>query len=341
VYFESDKESGDNVPRSSNQKLKLLYLVRILLEQTDEDNPFTAQGIIDALAVYGVSANRKSIYDDIEVLRQWGIDIVNRRGKGGGYFVGVRDFEIAELKMLVDAVQSSRFITDKKSSELIDKLSQLTSKSQAKQLKRQVYVNGRAKALNEALYYNIDAIHAAINGHKKISFKYFSYTVEKKRKYRFDGDTYIRNPVALCWNDDRYYLIACSIFYEDSFATFRVDRMTDVKVLEEDADMFDSKAFSVAEFVKRTFGMFGGEIVKAKLAFHESLISVVMDQFGSDVRLEEMPDGWFSVSAEVAASPVFLGWIFQLGNKAAILSPDSLKKAMRDLVAEVGQIYEL
>ena len=327
------------MPRSSNQKLKPLYLAKILLERTDENNVLTAQGIIDVLAAYEIPANRKSIYDDIEALRQFGLDISHKGGKDGGYFIASRDFELPELKLLVDAVQSSRLITGKKSAELIKKLSKLTSTAQAKQLNRYVYINGRAKALNETVYYSIDAIHAAINDGKKISFKYFDYNIRKKRVYRRNDKAYVRTPIAMCWNEDKYYLVTYNPAYEDSFATYRVDRMASVEVVDEAADKYDQKSFHISEYIRRSFGMYAGETTMARLAFDESLVSVVIDHFGSDVHMADIGSGKFAISVEVSSSPVFLGWMFQLGDKAEIVEPESLRFAMRDLLATGNGIY--
>ena len=327
------------MPRSSNQKLKPLYLAQILLERTDEDNALTAQGIVDALAAYDIPANRKSIYDDIDALRQFGLDITLRHGKGGGYFISSRDFELPELKLLVDAVQSSQLITGKKSSELIKKLSKLTSAAQAKQLNRQVYISGRAKALNETVYYSIDAIHAAINEGKKISFKYFNYNTNKSRVYRRDESAYIRTPIAMCWNEDKYYLLAFYPQFDVPYATYRVDRMADVEVLGEDADNFDRKSFDVSEYIRKTFGMYAGETIMARLAFHDSLVSVVLDQFGNDIQMAGIGNGRFAINVEVSSSPVFIGWMFQLGDKAEIISPESLRAEMRGMIKTCGGIY--
>jgi predicted DNA-binding transcriptional regulator YafY len=324
--------------RLSNQKFKALYLAQILLEQTDAKNAMTAQELCGALAAYGVPANRHSIYDDVETLRRYGLDIIHLPGKGGGYYIGQRDFELPELKLLVDAVQSSRLITARKSRELIDKLAKLASREQAKQLNRQVWVSGRAKALNERVYYSIDAIHGAINDGKKISFKYFDYNAGKKRIYRKNSQAYVRTPVALCWNDDSYYLITYSAKH-GGFANFRVDRMESVEILGEGADKWGRGEFSISGYVKRTFGMWSGETVKARLAFDESLVSVALDHFGSETRLNDIGGGRFSVSAEVSASPVFLGWMFQFGTKAEILEPDALRSAMRGHIAAAADIY--
>jgi predicted DNA-binding transcriptional regulator YafY len=327
------------MPRSSNQKFKPLYLSRILLERTDENNVLTAPQLIDALAAYDIPATRKSIYDDIEALQLFGLDVILKSGQRGGYFIGKRDFELPELKLLVDAVQSSRLITGKKSGELIKKLSKLTSNAQAKQLNRQVYVAGRAKALNEAVYYNIDAIHAAINDNRKISFTYFEYNTKKVRVYRKNKEAYVRTPIAMCWNDDNYYLVTYSPKFDDPFATYRVDRMGSVDVLDEDADKHDPKEFNIVEYAKQKFGMYSGATVNAHIAFDNSLVSVVLDHFGNDTRLTDNGDGRFSIKTDVSASPVFLGWIFQFGGKAEILAPETLRNAMREEIAKAGTLY--
>ncbi|MCL2628978.1 MAG: WYL domain-containing protein [Oscillospiraceae bacterium] len=327
------------MPRSSNQKLKPLYLARILLERTDESNVMTAQDIIAALAAYDVPADRKSIYDDIDALRQYGMDIELIRGKNGGYYVASRDFELPELKLLVDAALSSRLITGKKSNMLIKKLSKLTSQEQAKQLNRQVHMQGRAKTLNETVYYAVDAIHAAINTNQKISFRYFSYDMSKKRVYAKEDKRYIRTPVAMCWNEDNYYLVAYSSSYEKPFGTFRVDRMTDVEVLAEKADKFDKAAFSISDYIKQNFGMFTGETIAAKLSFDASLVSVVLDQFGADTHLIKTSDSRFTVNVNVSETPVFLGWMFKFAGKAEILEPQSLRDAMMEMLKAACEMY--
>jgi len=328
------------MPRQSNQKLKLLYLMRILLEQTDENNVLTAPQLVDALSAYDVPANRKSIYDDIEALRLFGLDVILNDGKGGGYFIGRRDFELPELKLLVDAVQSSRLITSKKSSELINKLSKLTSRTQARQLNRHVYVAGRAKALNESIYYSIDNIHTAVSENKKISFKYFRYDTAKQRVYRKSGEEYIRTPVALCWSSDNYYLITYSPKYDHPFASFRVDRMEGVEVLDESADNFDHHAFNIIEYTRQTFGMYSGTAISATLAFDTSLVSNVIDQFGSEVMLIDSGNGRFTLRTDVSASGVFLAWIAQFGDRAEIIAPDSLRDVMRDEMEKICKMYD-
>ena len=314
-----------------NKRLKLLYIMRILLERSDERHPLTIADITAALESYGISADRKTIYADIELLRIFGMDIEMQRGKITGYYVTSRQFELPELKLLVDAVQSSRFITEKKSQELIGKLASLTSVSQAKELKRQVIVSGRAKAFNESAYYSVDAIHAAINGRTRISFKYFDYNVQKERIYRKNGELYVATPVALCWSEDKYYLIAYSAEY-DELRHYRVDRMCDVTTLDEQADDFDRQKFDVSLHIRRVFGMYNGELVNATLSFDNSLVNVVLDHFGKDIRLFVAENGWFEVRTEVLVSPVFLAWMFMFGDKARIVAPESLINTMQELI---------
>ena len=326
------------MPSSPNQKMKLLYLMRILLEESDEDTPLTIAEIQQTLARYDIQAERKSIYSDIELLRQFGLDIETRKSKSFGYFIASRQFEMPELKLLVDAVQSSRFITQKKSAELIQKLSTLTSKTQAKHLKRQVFVAERPKAINESVYYSIDTIHAAIRDGYKINFKYFDYDLSKTRAYRKSGEHYNLTPLALCWNDDNYYLICYNAKYDD-FNHYRVDRMSDVSICEGKADKLEKGRFNLAEHMKRVFGMFGGERTRAKLRFDQSLINIVLDRFGIDVLLHKDGD-CFEVTVDISASPVFLSWIAQFGDKAEIISPDSLRETMRAMICRLSEKYD-
>ena len=326
------------MPSSPNQRLKLLYLMKILLEKTDYQNPMGIVEIITTLAAYGIKAERKSIYSDIELLRQFGVDIEMQKSKTIGYYVAERQFELPELKLLVDAVQSSRFITEKKSRELINKLYSFTSSEQAKHLRRQVYLADRAKTINETIYYTVDQIHYAINENRKITFKYFDYDVNKKPVYRKQGEIYISTPVTLCWNDDKYYLIAYSEKY-DNFMNYRVDRMGNVNVSNEKADTFEKNKFNISEYAKRVFGMFDGEIVRANLSFHSFLVNAVIDKFGKDVMILPSSDEWFEIVVDVSISPVFLAWMFQFGENAEIKAPDKLVEAMKELLTENQQKY--
>lgn len=326
------------MPSTPNQKLKQLYLMKILLEQTDEEHPMSVKDLIEHLRLYGIDAERKSIYTDIERLQQFGINVESKKTNTVGYFVAHRQFELAELKLMVDAVQSSHFITTKKSAGLIKKIAALGSTHQAKELNRHVFVDGQPKTINENVYYSVDTIHAAINGNKKISFKYFDYNAKKRRVYRKSGSRYIQSPVALCWKDDNYYLIAHSAEHNE-LRHYRVDRMSDVIEIDEPRDCIGTENFDVAAYTKKIFGMYSGEIVKAKLSFDPALLNVVFDRFGRDVNITETADGWMTFSADVSASPVFLGWLLQFGGRAKILAPDTLLTAMKALITDVSEYY--
>jgi len=324
------------MPNTPNQKLRQLYLMKIFLEQTDEDHPMTVNELIDQLRLYGVTAERKSLYSDIERLSDFGINVMMQKTNTFGYFVVDRRFELAELKMMVDAVQSSRFITAKKSAELIKKIADLGSIHQAKQMNRQVYIDGQPKTINEKVFYSVDAIHAAINGNNKISFKYFDYNAKKQPVYRKQGELYIQTPVALCWKDDSYYLIAYSVKH-DGLAHYRVDRLDSVTVLDEPRDGIGNERFDVAEYTKKMFGMYSGELIRATLSFDPTLVNVVIDRFGQDVHITEEADGWVTFSVEISASPVFLGWLLQFGNRAKIKAPVSLIDAKNALITDAMQ----
>lgn len=325
------------MPSSSNQRMKLLYLMKILLEQTDEDHTLTIADLIFNLAEYDIKAERKTLYSDMDLLRAFGLNIESRKSKTVGYYVAARDFELPELKLLVDAVQSSRFITARKSSELIKKLSALANMHEAKELKRHVVMTDRPKPLNESIYYNIDAIHKAINEQCEITFKYFDYNTNKKRVYRKSGELYCQTPVALCWNDDKYYLICYSPKYSD-FTHYRVDRMSNVGVSEEAADKIENKHFNAAAYTKQVFGMYNGELVSAKLRFDNNLVNTVLDKFGVDIPLHKHGDQ-FEIKVDVSSSPVFLSWMFQFGDRAEILAPESLRESMALLIAKSVEKY--
>jgi len=325
------------MPTSQNQKMKLIYLMRIFQERTDEENALTVQEMISALSEYGISAERKSIYSDIELLRHYGLDIELRQSKTFSYYLASREFELPELKLLVDAVQSSRIITHKKSNELIKKLSGLTSSHQAKKLRRQVVTADNPKAINESVYYSIDAIHAAINSGLKISFKYFDYATDRTRVYRRSSEPYIQTPLALCWSDDKYYLICYNSKY-DSFVHYRVDRMSSVTVHEEKADTVDRRRFNVSEHIRQVFGMYSGEVVKATLRFDNDLINSVFDRFGTNVKLRTFGD-YFEINVELSESLVFFSWMIQFGDRAEIVAPESLRDSMRSLIKRVSGKY--
>ena len=313
-----------------NQKLKLMYLAKILNEKTDENNTLTFAEIKDILSGYEIDIERKTFYDDIRLLREFGMDIESTRGKSFGYYVSSRKFEPAELKILVDAVQSSKFISEKKSSELITKLGSLVSEAQAKQLKRKLYITNSAKT-EKNTYYNIDAIHTAIYENKQLSFRYYEWSqnnAKAQKSVKKNGEKYVISPFALIWNDENYYVVA---YYaeRDDISHFRVDKMGDVVMtndIREGLDRF--KDFNLAEYTKKTFVMFGGEEVEVKLKFKKDnrLLGAVVDRFGNDLYISSPDSEHFAVTVNIAPSPVFWGWVFSFGTDVEIVSPKSLKK---------------
>ncbi len=326
--------------KCSNQKLKLLHVMKIITEQTDEKHPISVDGIIKKLQAVGISAERKSIYDDIKALYDFGLDIKNARTKPSGYYLASREFELPELKLLVDSVQASKFITEKKSITLIQKLTSLSSKHEANLLKRQVYVHNRIKSMNESIYYNVDGIHGGINQDKKICFKYFSYDLNKNKHFRKNSKVYCVSPFALTWDDENYYMIA----YDSEVGIikhYRVDKMESISIAEETRE--GKSLFSemdMAVYSKRNFNMFGGEEQKVKIEFHESLVGVVIDKFGKDTMLCQTCNDNFCIYVDVAVSPVFFSWVFTFGNQAKIISPQSVVEEAKKRLNDIAQQYQ-
>ena len=324
--------------KSANQKLKILYLMRIFLTETDEEHSLTISEIISKLANYDVLVERKTIYADIETLRQFGIDIKLQKTKTFDYSVASRDFELPELKLLVDAVQSPKFITAKKSNELIKKIEGLTSKHEASQLQRQVFVANRVKTMNESIYYNVDTLHQAIADGKKINFRYFEYTIDKEKQFRRNGEKYIASPIALAWDDENYYLISYSERHS-GLVHYRVDKMNAITILDEKRDMPDKDRFDLASYTKKVFGMYSGEEQSVKLQFDNSLVGVVLDRFGKDISIVKADDKHFTVTIHVAISPVFIAWIFQFGDSVKVLSPKSLIEELENRAKSILENY--
>ena len=319
--------------KSSNQKTKLLHLARMLLRQTDEDHPLAVAQIIEALARQDIKAERKSIYDDMEALRLFGLDVQCRKGKSPGWFVGERDFELPEVKLLMDAVQSSRFITQRKSDTLIRKLEGLASVHQAGQLQRQVYVSGRIKVMNESIYYNVDKLHTAIAGQKAITFKYFDYDIARKKVFRQEGKRYMVSPYGLIWNSENYYLVAFDHAHRE-LRHYRVDKMTEIVVTNLDREGREQYGnFQLAEYGQKHFGMYGGQELKVTLRGRRDKASLVWDRFGQDIIL--VPDGedYFTVTLPVVISPQFFGWLLGLNGSITLAGPKEAVSAYRQRLA--------
>lgn len=329
------------MPKGANQKLKLYYLGMIMTQKTDDDHKITMPEIQKALEAYGVTADRKSLYDDIEALRTLGIDVIGEKeGRNYYYHVGSKKFEIAELKLLVDAIQSSKFITERKSTELIKKITSLASDYEATQLKRQVMVQGRVKTMNESIYYYVDDVHRAIAANRQISFEYMRWTKDKKMESRQDKP-YVMSPWALTWDDENYYLIA---FDEEAgkIKHFRVDKIKNVRILDKRrVGRSEFKEFDIAKYAKMSFGMFGGQETKVKLAFEDDMAGVFLDRFGKDITIfDDDKKGWSRISVDVAVSDQFFGWIFALGEKVRIIGPDAVKERFAKELETLKKLYK-
>lgn len=324
--------------KNSNQKLKLLHLAKILMENTDENHTMTVPDMISALSSLGISAERKSIYDDLEQLQLFGIDICFRKSRTTDYYVASRDFELPELKLLVDSVQASKFITHKKSLELISKIEKLTSHENAKLLQRQVYVTNRVKTPNEKIYYNVDKIHEAIAKNRQITFRYFNLDINKEKVYRRDGKSYTESPIALTWDDENYYLITYKPKY-GNFTHYRVDKMEQVEVSDEPRSL-PEKTFDLSAYTKTTFQMFGGEETTVEIQFENELVGVVFDRFGTDIPIIKKDENHFVCHVKVAATTQFLSWVISFGTRAKIVGPDWVTQQMQKLLSDMSELYK-
>lgn len=334
----AEEEKIERGPRS-NQKLKIMYLMKILMELTDEEHDITLAEIVEQLKSYGVTAERKSLYSDIENLRLYGMDIVGSQyDRTFHYQVVNRQFELAELKLLVDSVQSARFITEKKSKELIKKIEGYSSKYEAAKLDRQVNVAGRVKTMNERIYYSVDAIHEAINDNKQITFQYFVWTVDKKMELKHDGAYYHVSPWALCWDDEKYYLIGYDND-EKKIKHFRVDKMTNTDIVNEKRlGKAEFSQIKMTEYTNRLFGMFEGEPESVKLLCENHVANIMFDRFGTDVPVVKVDAEHFEINVKVSVSKLFLGWIMALPG-VKIIAPDKTVEAMKAEITRLQELY--
>ena len=316
--FSNESREVYIMPKGSNQKLKLYYLSRILLEKTDDDHSLTMPEIQRYLEGYGVTADRKSLYDDFNALEVLGIDVIGAKdGRSYNYHVGKKQFDIAELKLLVDAIQSSKFITEKKSNELIKKLTSFASDYEAEQLKRQVVVQGRIKTMNESIYYIVDDIHYAISHNRKIRFEYYKWNVQKKMEKRKDK------------------------IYEVSLKHYRVDKMRNIEVAKErreGRELF--RKLDIASYTRKNFNMVGGEETTVKLEFDNGLVGVMIDRFGKDIPIHPAKkEGWSVTHVSVAISDQFFGWVFSFGTAMKIVSPEDVVESFRNELESLREVY--
>lgn len=331
--------------QGKNQKAKLLLLAKILQEESDQEHPLTAKQLIGFLEEYGIAAERRTIYEDIALLQQLGIDIVVERKVQNQYYWGERDFQLPELKLLVDAALSAKFITPQKSQELIRKIGGLASKPQAQKLNRQLHVQGRTKTINEKIYYSVDALQTAIAENKQIQFTYFQWKVDEKapnkiiREKKKNGEAYQVSPWALVWDDENYYLVAYNNSVNE-LRHYRVDKMENIMVLEEarsGEEIF--AAIDIAKYTQTTFGMFGGKKTIIELRVDNKLIGAIVDRFGVDTTIYNVRDEKFCIKIEAVPSPQFVGWLIGFGEQIEVVNPPEVRKIIEKELKNILELY--
>ena len=319
-------------------KDRTLYVLKYLWQNTDEEHPATTQDILATLADEGLSINRHTITTDIEQLQEFGIDVIHIKGSPNKYFIGARQFELPELKLLVDAVESSRFISDRKSKKLVRKLCSMASIYQAKDLNRNLHVDGKVKSDNKVLYYTVDLLHKAINESKRIQFKYVEYTTEKKKVHKHDGYIYEFSPYALLWNNDSYYVLGFSKKHA-TITKFRVDRIDKAEFLDK-ASVKKPLDFDINTYMKNIFSMYDGEMQTVRLKCDSDMMRVIIDRFGKDVDTTVYEKGGFFADVKVSVSMTFFGWLFGFGDKIRIVSPsnvvDEFISAIKSVITGYG-----
>ena len=326
------------MPKSDNQKLKIFYILDYLNQNSHEKHPVRASELIEMLQnLHNISCDRKTVYSDIAALQDYGVDIVSVSGKNGGYFIATRNFELPELKLLIDAVQSSRYLTEKKSRELIEKLCKECSVHDARLMRRDMLVSGRVKSMNETIYYNVDTIQEAISLNRKIRFRYFDWGIDGQRRYR--EKSYEASPYGLCQDNENCYLLAYSPRH--GVTSYRVDRMADIELAEESrtpCPELSGKALN--QYAARLFQMFQGQETDVKLRFHRRFVNVVIDKFGRDILL--IPDGeeHFVFTVKVAVSPMFLSWVVGFGKDAKVLHPQAVIDQCRQMCLDALSQYQ-
>ena len=321
-------------------KMKMLHLIRIFSQETDDEHALTLQEIIAKLAAVNITADRKTLYTDFEDLRQFGFDIIaQQRDRTTYYHLGERDFELPELKLLVDSVQAAKFITDRKSKDLIKKLEGLVSTYEAKQLQRQVVITGRIKTPNKKIYYNVDMLHSAISENRQVSFRYFQWNEKKQQVLRHDGALYHVSPWSLTWDNEYYYLVGYDAA-DEKIKHYRVDKMLDLSVLNEARKGQKAfRDFDLAKYSKSLFGMFAGEEVSVSLEARNDMAAVLIDRFGKDISLIPKDEEHFTTHVNVALSRQFLGWIMALGDGILITGPEAAVQMMREETQRLAEQY--
>lgn len=326
--------------KGDNQKLKMLYLTKIFSEETDEGHGLEMPEIISKLEAYGVNADRKTLYMDFEELRHFGLDLIaEKSGRNTYYYLGSRDFELPELKLLVDSVQSAKFITDRKSNELIKKLESLVSKYEAKQLQRQVVISGRIKAMNESIYYNVDKLHEAISADRQIRFLYYQWNVRKEMELRRNGARYHISPWGLVWDDEYYYLVGYDP-EDQKIKHYRVDKMLKIEVAQDKREGKEAfRQFDMPKYTKSLFGMFAGEERSVALLIRKDLVGVAIDRFGKDIIIIPYDEDHFKTMVDVAVSPQFFGWVMSFGTGIKVISPEDVVEKLKEEIKQLSELY--
>ena len=322
--------------KGANQKKKLFCILELLKRESDEVHPVSTERIVDYLAANDIGAERKSIYDDIRALQELGYDVISAGRKG--YYLGAREFELAELKLLVDAVQSSKFLTEKKSRELIKKLEQFSSRYEAGKLQRQVHVLDRVKTMNESVLYGVDTLHEAIAENRMISFDYMKWNVKKELVPRYEGKRYRVSPYLLMWEEENYYLVA---YDEEAKGRrfYRVDKMANIKKEEESRTHSEEFTESAALLSKKTFGMYEGKEERVRLSFEEKLLGVVIDRFGTDVILLDKGENRYEAAVDVQVSQHFFGWLCSV-SAVKLCGPEAVVEQYKEHLREQMMLCE-
>ncbi len=328
------------MPKTENNKLRTLKILEFLYINSDSEHRFSIAEINEYLAQFGLEAERKAIYNDFAVLREFGIEINAIKDKHYKYYIDGREFEIAELKLLVDAVASSRFISQAKSRKLIAKISKLASVHEAENLKRSIKVVNRGKSSNERVYYNVDILHRAIAENKMVSFKYFDYNISGKKTFRKNGERYVVSPYMLNWDNENYYLLCHYERHGDKITPFRVDRMELIEI-EEIRAKKALPEYNLSQYSNQVFGMYFGESKPLKLRFSNELLNPVIDKFGRQISAYPNDENTFNVVLNINVSPNFYGWLMQFGNRACIVSPDSEREKFKEYVKSVYDLYDI
>ena len=326
------------MPQENCQKIKLLKLMEILRQETDEDHPLKTTAICEKLLAMNIKCDRRTLHLDMKLLNQQGYEVMSLLiDHERAYYIADRSFSVPEIKILIDAVQAASFVTDKKTTELIDKIAALGGSNRAAILNDNIVHFNTRKHRNECIYYNVDTIEEAIHTDRKIIFRYFDIDENGERVYRRDGHHYVVEPVALVFNEDNYYLVTYSTRHEGT-ANYRVDRMEQVEIIDEDlTDKAKELRESVAGYTESVFKMYGGQPENVTLQFDQKLMGAVYDKFGEGTKMLRINDTTCVAAVKAQISPTFWGWLFQFGGRMTINSPEELKEEYKKQAAALLQ----